>query len=134
MDALNFPSRCASICYSLSRSHQNNLSSRALDIGCAVGGTTFHLTKYYISVVGIDFSQHFIDAANEMKLNGRLDFQIQKQGNIFESHTAILPEDLDRSRTEFIQGDACNLSNVLGIHNYYLTKDYIAPNVYNLLL
>jgi len=49
-----------------------------------------------------------------MKSNGKLDYQIQKQGNIFESHTARLPEDLDSSKTEFLQGDACNLSSTLG--------------------
>lgn len=36
----------------------------AVDIGCAVGGASFHLARAFPHVLGIDFSQHFVNAAN----------------------------------------------------------------------
>jgi 2-polyprenyl-3-methyl-5-hydroxy-6-metoxy-1,4-benzoquinol methylase len=35
----------------------------ALDIGCAVGGATFELARSFSHVLGIDYSQSFVDAA-----------------------------------------------------------------------
>ena len=40
---------------------------RALDIGCAVGRSSFELTKLASEVIGIDFSQSFIDVAEEIR-------------------------------------------------------------------
>ena len=37
-------------------------------MGCAVGGTTFELSRHYDEVMGVDFSQAFVDAANFMKV------------------------------------------------------------------
>ena len=39
-------------------------SAVALDIGCAVGGATFQLARAFPHVLGIDFSQQFVNAAN----------------------------------------------------------------------
>jgi 2-polyprenyl-3-methyl-5-hydroxy-6-metoxy-1,4-benzoquinol methylase len=41
---------------------------KALDVGCAVGGTSFELSRDFDHVVGIDFSHAFVDAANAMKV------------------------------------------------------------------
>ena len=35
-----------------------------MDIGCAVGGASFELARAFPHVLGIDFSQHFVNAAN----------------------------------------------------------------------
>lgn len=35
-----------------------------MDIGCAVGGASFELARAFPHVMGIDFSQHFVNAAN----------------------------------------------------------------------
>ena len=110
--ALDFPERSAAICSKyLDRKRQK---TRALDIGCAVGGTSFQLSKYYDEVVGIDYSNHFIDAANEMKEKGKMDFEILKQGNIFESCQTNLDQKIDRTKVTFLQGDACNLDKSIG--------------------
>lgn len=84
-------------------------SRRVLDLGCAVGGASFALTKTFKEVVGIDFSQHFIDAANLLKIKKTLPYEIQKQGKNYESRVATLEADVDVTRVNFIQGDACNL-------------------------
>jgi len=107
--ALQFTERCAQIC----TDHVAN-KGRALDIGCAVGGSSFELAKTFEEVVGIDFSQHFIDASNEMKDKGKMQYDILKQGNIFKSCETHLSDKIDRSRVTFQTGDACNLSSDLG--------------------
>lgn len=35
-----------------------------MDVGCAVGGASFELARAFPHVLGIDFSQHFVNAAN----------------------------------------------------------------------
>lgn len=117
-EALKFPQRSAQICIENYISNNpstgnsktpNNIKLRALDIGCAVGGASFQLATYFDEVVGIDYSQHFVDAAEKMKLNGVAEVSIQKQGSIFEKIEAKVDEDIDRNRVTFQQGDACNL-------------------------
>jgi putative 4-mercaptohistidine N1-methyltranferase len=108
-DALNFPQRTADIC----KKYAGKQSS-VLDIGCAVGGASFELSKHFDRVVGIDFSQHFVDAAITMKDTKTLHYEMLKQGNIFLKKTAILPADIDVSKVSFLVGDACNLDAGLG--------------------
>jgi SAM-dependent methyltransferase len=107
LDGTQFPLRLANLCVK----HRDGLpKKRALDIGCAVGAASFHLTADFDEVVGIDFSQHFIDAANEMKSKRQMPYTILKQGDIFESRVAKMPEKTHPQKATFHQGDACNLS------------------------
>ena len=108
-EALNFPDRTASVVSSLSCK-----KDRVLDIGCAVGGSSFAFTKEFNEVIGIDFSQHFIDAANNLKSNKTAEYQIQKQGKIFLKRQATLASNIDTSKVNFQLGDACNLDASLG--------------------
>jgi SAM-dependent methyltransferase len=89
---------------------------RALDIGCAVGGTSFELTAYFNEVVGIDYSNHFVDAANMMKERGEAEIDILKQGTIFTKANVKVSDHLDRQKASFYQGDACNLDPKLGAY------------------
>jgi putative 4-mercaptohistidine N1-methyltranferase len=109
--ALSFPQRTAQICAKYSPESGN---SRALDLGCAVGGAAFELTQNFDEVVGIDFSHQFIATANTMKSEGEMNYSILKQGHIFEDHKAVVPAHLDRTKVNFSQGDACNLDTNLG--------------------
>lgn len=79
-EALDFTKRTALLCSKFRFKSAENLSSRCLDIGCSVGGSSFELARSFNEVVGIDFSQHFIDAANDMKGQGQLTYDILKQG------------------------------------------------------
>ncbi|OWZ03479.1 hypothetical protein PHMEG_00024781 [Phytophthora megakarya] len=111
LDALQFLPRTVERCAKLTpTSHLG----RALDIGCAVGRTTFELSKYYDEVVGIDFSQHFVNAAKKMKENGAMPYEAHIQGDNHEARRAKLPEDTKPTNVDFLQGDACNLSRSLG--------------------
>lgn len=117
-DALKFTERSVNIC----RDHvllDRQAPSRALDLGCAVGSSSFELSKMCDEVIGIDFSQHFIDAANSMKSNGKMSFDMLVRGQVYKQcETKPISGDVDRSKVTFMQGDACNLANELGIHSY----------------
>ncbi|MBV8100293.1 MAG: methyltransferase domain-containing protein, partial [Verrucomicrobia bacterium] len=61
-DALFYPSRCVNdFLPGIGR------ISRALDLGCAVGRSTFELTRWANEVIGIDLSSQFIAAAQAMQ-------------------------------------------------------------------
>ncbi|KAL4427428.1 hypothetical protein ABPG77_000717 [Micractinium sp. CCAP 211/92] len=86
----------------------------ALDIGCAVGGASFELARSFNHVLGIDFSQHFVNAANTMKERGWMRYSSVEEGELTAERVAAVPEDVDRGRVRFAQGDACNLPADLG--------------------
>eukprot|EP01041_Mallomonas_annulata_P012730 gene12730-26815_t len=124
-DALNFPTRCANICSTFKSPNSPNIRSRALDLGCAVGGSSFELSRHFENVLGIDFSKHFVDAANEMKLKGEMSFEILKHGTVFEKHVAKLPINVVPNNVEFQQGDACNLDPSIGTFDVILASNLL---------
>src|SRR4051812_10622844 len=69
--AANFPARCVSECLDTSRL---DARARALDLGCAVGRSTFELARHCSEVIGIDFSRSFIRVANQLKRRGAVAF------------------------------------------------------------
>ena len=87
---------------------------RALDLGCAVGRSSFELARQFAHVVGIDFSQKFVAAAQTIGGDRRLIYRHAEEGRLKETALAELPEDIDRTRVEFETGDACNLREDLG--------------------
>lgn len=113
-EALNFPVRCASICNDHLDFILTKKCTRALDVGCAVGGSSFELAKIFDEVVGIDFSQHFVDAANQMKLDGKMSFETLVRGHIYRTCETNLDQSIDRANVTFQQGDACNLEESIG--------------------
>ena len=55
----------------------------ALDIGCAVGGATFHLSKCgFAAVLGLDYSHAFINAANVLKKDGMITYRTVVEGKL----------------------------------------------------
>lgn len=87
-------------------------NSVALDLGCAVGGSTFHLGKYFSRVLGVDYSNSFINAAKHLKKNGSLKFCFQEEGNDFRESMAVVKQ--GPGEVEFMTADACNLPDDLG--------------------
>lgn len=104
--ALNFPFRCAQECIKLGM----NTNTRVLDLGCAVGGATFHLARYFTNVTGLDFSHAFIRVANEIKKDGQRAYSYLIEGDLSLDAKLVIDSDIDRSRCTFVQGDACNLN------------------------
>ncbi|XP_071962127.1 uncharacterized protein [Antedon mediterranea] len=114
-DALDFPKRVADECLRvLSTLDKHKIPSRALDIGCAVGRTSFELTKGFKDVIGIDYSHAFVEACNMMKANGSIEYSIQEEWRLMTPCTAVVDSNIDRSKVTFQQGDACNLPLDLG--------------------
>jgi len=81
----------------------------SLDLGCAVGRSSFLLSKTSEKVIGIDFSQSFIDAANQMKEHGSIAYQIKEEGDQCADAVALIPEGVSPEKISFAQGDALNL-------------------------
>ena len=70
--------------------------SRAFDIGCAVGRSTFELAKVFDEVLGMDFSQAFIAKCQELKMTGLAKYGMTVEGELVEEKTAIIDPDIVR--------------------------------------
>ncbi|KAG9412367.1 hypothetical protein AC1031_015289 [Aphanomyces cochlioides] len=110
-DALQFLPRCVNDTIVHTKPEQRQ---RALEVGCAVGRSSFELSRHFDEVIGIDFSQHFIDMANVMKEKGSAPYEAMIQGDIKQTRMARVADDIDRSKVHFEQGDACALGKHLG--------------------
>ncbi|KAG2451483.1 hypothetical protein HYH02_004081 [Chlamydomonas schloesseri] len=112
-EALNFTTRLAQLCERHCEALRDFTGERgdavALDLGCAVGGAAFELARAFPHVLGIDYSHHFVDAANYMKDKGFCEYEAVVEGDIKATCMAAVPADIDRTRVRFMQGDACAL-------------------------
>ena len=86
----------------------------ALDVGCAVGRSSFELSKFCKSVVGIDFSAAFIAAAANIQVEGSFSYERLEEGNISTPLVARAPERTNPQRIAFETGDATCLRRDLG--------------------
>lgn len=68
--------------------------SRALDIGCAVGRSSFELAKSFDEVIGIDFSEAFILRCQELKENGKSLYELPVEGDLCVNMEAIISTDI----------------------------------------
>ena len=92
--------------------------SRALDLGCLTGRTTFELAKYFGSVDGVDLSVRFIQTGVRFKEEGSLRFASGSQVTLGE-----LGYEESSKRVSFWQGDACNLKPSLNAYNCIMVGD-----------
>jgi putative 4-mercaptohistidine N1-methyltranferase len=121
-DGLDFPVRCVRECLDTARVPK---SSRALDLGCAVGRSSFELARVCSEVIGIDYSERFVSVANHLRDNGSFGFQYIVQGEITRAHRAVVPMEIDRTRVKFERGDAVHLRSDLGIFDVVLMANLI---------
>nr|QKY15185.1 predicted protein [Polytomella parva] len=117
--ALDFMSRCALLCERHCEALQDFTGdsvdpTTAIDMGCAVGRGTFELSRGFQRVLGVDFSQHFIDAAERMQKEGQLPYSYVLEGDIRRTAVAAIPEDIIRHRCQFTVGDACAVPETWG--------------------
>ncbi len=112
-DVPNYPEACARICYEVSG---DTPRTRALDLGCSVGRTSFELARWFQHVDGIDFSARFISAAAELQERGKIRYHVPTEGELGDYYIADTAEigldDIDTNRIRFTQGDACNLKPI----------------------
>lgn len=88
--------------------------ARALDLGCAVGRSSFELARHAEEVIGIDFSKAFVDAAAILAQRGTLAYERVDEANATTPLVATIPDTIDRTRVRFEQGDAMHLRDDLG--------------------
>jgi 5-histidylcysteine sulfoxide synthase/putative 4-mercaptohistidine N1-methyltranferase len=101
---------------------------KALDIGCATGRASFDLSKYFDSVLGIDFSARFIRYSAELQKGETVYYKMPYEGNIVTYESCSL-KNFDfyphRDKVEFMQGDACNLKQNLKDFDFVLASNLI---------
>lgn len=89
------------------------LVSRALDLGCAVGRSSYELSRRSSFVCGIDFSSGFIAAARQIGA-GPMRVQRHDEGAQATALEVALPEGIDPGKVTFETGDAMELRADLG--------------------
>jgi len=120
--ACGFPSRCVS--ESLAKIPLSG-RARALDLGCAVGRSSFELARTFADVVGIDFSARFIAAAQRMQSERAVTVRVPREGSALDQLRLDLPADLPTKNVRFQTGDACALPPNLGPFDLVLMANLI---------
>ena len=87
--------------------------ARTLDLGCAVGRSTYELSRGSGETIGIDFSQNFIRAAAALA-DGPLPYQRLDEAHRHADLLARLPSGMPLGRVSFETGDAMHLRPDLG--------------------
>lgn len=85
---------------------------RCLDIGCAVGRSSFELARYFEHVDAIDYSAGFIAAAEAIQQQGSLTYHVPTEGSLTCQRDVSLQTigvGEVASRVQFQTGDACSL-------------------------
>lgn len=85
-----------------------------LDLGCAVGRSSFELARHGLDVLGIDFSQRFIDAATTLATGEPLAYRRLDEGSAATELVARAPAIAPPGQVRFETGDAMNLRADLG--------------------
>ncbi len=105
----NFAKASAQFCIN---AMQGRKHTKALDLGCAVGRSTFELATHFDHVDGIDFSARFIKTAFDMQERGEIRYHLIEEGELtsFKARKlSALGLDQTKDKVTFAQGDACNL-------------------------
>lgn len=121
-EALGFAVRCVR---ELLNSSSVGRDARALDVGCAVGRSSFELAGHCREVIGIDYSQAFIEAADRIRTAGSLDYEYAVEGTRTARGVARVPSGVDVSRVKFEVGDAMNLRTDLGAFDVVLAANLL---------
>ena len=98
---------------------------RALDLGCAVGNSSFEMSKVYDEVVGVDLSAGFINSANHVLSTKTVDYLGPDQGDIQVARTYTIPSDVKTERIKFVVGDALNVDPALGTFDGLLAANLV---------
>lgn len=87
---------------------------RALDVGCAVGRSSFELSRLCAEVVAVDYSQAFVQAAKQLQDGQELRVTRYDEGSSGAEIVVARPEGSRPERVRFEVGDAMDLPNDLG--------------------
>lgn len=122
VSALNFPARCVSEGLDLDRLPAH---ARALDLGCAVGRSTFELSRVCAEVRGIDASERFVEVAAILTRDGGIDAVRMEEGSIEVPVRYTLPEGVHSDRVQFRTGDAVRPETAWGTFDVVLMANLV---------
>lgn len=118
LEATGFPQRVAQYA-------AHGAVGRALDVGAAVGRSSYTLSEVAEEVVAIDFSQAFIDAAEALKVNEEVVVSRLVEAHVRDRVTLTRPTEGNPDRISFHQGDAMSLPESLGTFDRVLAANLI---------
>lgn len=106
----NFPVRCIA---ETAKHLHDGYTTKALDIGCASGRSSFELAKLFDQVDAVDLSARLLEAPSRLQSVGTQRYTVCDEGELL-SYKQIQLCDYDgyeavKDRIQFSQGDACNL-------------------------
>lgn len=87
---------------------------RALDLGCAVGRTTFELARHFAEVLGVDLSGQFIAAASALQRGEGVAHRLVTGAGCSVERQVVAPPGVAAERVRFEVGDALDLPPHLG--------------------
>ncbi len=109
----DLPAGCLEFPTATVRPFSGTEHGRALDIGCAVGRSSFALSLIADEVIGIDFSHSFVDVAEQVRNGEEVTYRRYSEMHLSdELHAEVPPGNAERIRFE--QGDAMNLRSDIG--------------------
>jgi putative 4-mercaptohistidine N1-methyltranferase len=120
--ALEYPARCVSECVDVPSLPPQ---ARALDVGCAVGRSTFELARHCAEAVGIDYSRRFVEVAAALAKDGTFPYERVDEGALTTPLRAAVPAGILRERARFEHGDAQALRDSLGSFDVVLAANLI---------
>ncbi|MBL6990778.1 MAG: 5-histidylcysteine sulfoxide synthase [Bacteriovoracaceae bacterium] len=122
----NFPALMARICAEFVDPSKRQ---KALELGCAVGRSTFELARTFDHVTGLDFSARFIQVADQLKTSREIFYQVKQEGELFtQAHQALDNLEISKelaAKVEFFQADACNLKDLYREYDLILACNLI---------
>lgn len=120
--ALDYAVRCVTECLDVAAIPAG---ARALDVGCAVGRSSFELARHCTEVVGIDYSKRFVETAQILAGSGSYAYLRMDEGALTTPLLARVPEGVDPSRVRFEHGDAHALRKDLGAFDVVLGANLV---------
>ena len=121
-DALDYAVRCVSECLDTTTLAHD---ARGLDVGCAVGRSAFELARVCGEVIGVDYSQRFIEAARTLAERGAFPYLRADEGALTTPLIARVPEGVVPERVCFEYGDAHALREGLGVFDVVLAANLV---------
>lgn len=106
-DALDFAVRTPS-------HFSNGGARRGLDLGCAVGRSTYEMSRTCDEVIGMDFSHAFVSAARELAAGRKVPYLRRDEASLETPLNAVLPVGVFPEKVSFFQGDAMDLPADIG--------------------
>jgi putative 4-mercaptohistidine N1-methyltranferase len=94
--------------------HSGQPRLRALDLGCAVGRSSFELARHFDRVCAVDLSSRFIASARRLQQRGRLAYQLTEEGELVSDQLVRLADlglEQHAGRVDFVQRNVLHLDD-----------------------